>query len=208
MNKEKKDLIEGIFGMYQSGSDRTSLNDIGPCSDLGSYINEGIVEVIRTGRPTTVNDMDYKISGTSATRTKRTPSQLLAFLSAFFFAGLVILIIARGVDPVPNSLILLLAVAYAIGAILLKNQGISASAMLQEGQREAYVHTIQQKEYYVMKAGKNGRYIKHCIVTLMGFKFEIPEIIYDTASEGDNITCVIFAKNGRYYITFVKCPKY
>lgn len=208
MYKDNKDLLEGLFGGFQSSPDKTSVADIGPYSDLGSYINEGIVEVIRTGRPTVVNDLDYKMSGSSATRTRLTPSQILAILSGIFFVVLIFFIIKRGVEPVPNCLMLLLAVASAIGAILLKNEGVSASAMLQEGQREAYVHTVQAKEYFVMKAGKNGRYIKHCIVTIMGFKFEIPETIYYTLTEGGNITCVIFTKNGRYYVTFVKCPNF
>lgn len=208
MNKDKNDFIEGLLGGFQPSPDKVSRVDVGPYSELGSYINEGIVEVIRTGRPTIVNDMDYKMSGSSPTKTRLTNSQILAFISAIAFVLLVLFIIKRGVEPVPNSFMLLIAVAAAIGAILLKNEGISTSAMLQEGQREAYVHAVQEKEYFVTKAGKNGRYIKHCIVTLMGFKFEIPETIYYTVSKGDNITCIIFTKNGRYYVTFVKCPKF
>lgn len=208
MYKDKKELIEGLLGGFQSSPDKVSVADVGPYSDLGSYINEGIVEVIRTGRPTVVNELDYKMSGSSPTKTRLTNSQILAILSGIFFVILVLFIIKRGVEPVPNSFMLLIAVASAIGAILLKNEGISTSAMLQAGQREAYVHTVQEKEYFVTKAGKNGRYIKHCIVTIMGFKFEIPETIYYTVSKGDNITCIIFTKNGRYYITFVKCPQF
>lgn len=208
MYKDKKELIEGLFGGFQPSPDKVSVTDIGPYSDLGSYINEGIVEVIRTGRPTVVNELDYKMSGSSSTKTRLTNSQILAILSGIIFVSLIFFIIKRGVEPLPNCLMLLLAVASAIGAILLKNEGISTSAMLQAGQREAYVHTVQEKEYFVTKAGKNGRYIKHCIVTIMGFKFEIPETIYYTVSKGDNITCEIFTKNGRYYVTFVKCPQF
>lgn len=99
-------------------------------------------------------------------------------------------------------MILLAAVCIAVG-VLVKGKETSSSALANEGRQEAYIHTVENKEYLAKDEASLVHLHFIYIITIANMRFSVNQSVYEQLSIGGDVICVISARGGMYYVDFI-----
>lgn len=169
----------------------------------GSYnISDELVKLIRTGRPTSVTESQQQKLDSPINFKFSAP------LVLYLIAGVLVLAVIKsafgGNFDLSKSLVIVLIAAFCvIGAVLLKGRETSENALADEGKKEAYIHTVADKAYFHAGAGVYNSAEVTYLINVAGEQFSVHKYVYDSLVVGGEVTCVISAKDGMYYIDFL-----
>ena len=183
-------------------SERVKLADIGFYYPGDGNITDEMAEIFRTGQPVTLTQSQQNVMD-SGVNFKFSAHHIL-----FIIAGTMILIPIRmavsGSFDISKAMVLFLIAAICVAAgVLVKGKDTSSSALANDGRQEAYIHTVGNKEYLAKDESSLVHMHFIYVITVCGMRFSVSRNLYDQLFVGGDVTCVISAKGGFYYIDFV-----
>lgn len=182
-------------------SERVKLMDIGFYYPGGGNISDEMADVFRTGQTAAVTQAQ-QLKVDSPTNIRFNAHFLLFLIAGVFILACVKTAVSGNFDISKAMIMILLAAVCAAAGVLVKGKETSSSALANEGKQEAYIHTVQNKEYMAKEESALVNLNFIYIITVKGMRFSVSQSVYEQLSVGGDVTCVISASGGMYYIDF------